>query len=151
MHKLGCHFFIYYPWNTSNFELSIKSHPSLRQLFFYDVVLVANCHGCEGQAMKLVPYYIININYKTVRPSYLKKLQIIQTLKKLMFEVIFIFPDRILLKKVKVSSTLFCWENSFLSNLLLPRARWQEPGWDFWVRRGMTKNYSNQCLSRWIS
>ena len=33
-------------------KLTIQSHPSLRHLFFYDVVLVANCHGCGGQAMK---------------------------------------------------------------------------------------------------
>ena len=38
-----------------------------------------------------------DIIYKTVKPSYLKKSQIIQNIKKLVFQVIFIFSDWILL------------------------------------------------------
>ena len=36
---------------------------------------------------------MIDIIYKTVKPSYLKKLQIIQNINKLMFQIIFIFFD----------------------------------------------------------
>ena len=38
---------------------------------------------------KAIPYYMIDIIYKTVKPSQLKKLQIIKNIKNLMFQVIF--------------------------------------------------------------
>ena len=47
----------------------------------------------QGEAIKLIPYYIIDIIYKTVKLSHLKKLQITQNIKNLMFQVIFIFSD----------------------------------------------------------
>ena len=43
---------------------------------------------------------MINIIYKIVKPSYLKKLQIIQNTKNLMFQVIFLFSDWILIKQM---------------------------------------------------
>ena len=58
-------------------NLPIKSHPSSRKLFFPDVILVSNCHGCKGEAIKSIPYYMRDVIYKTVEPSHLKKLQII--------------------------------------------------------------------------
>ena len=36
---------------------------------------------------------MIDIIYKTVKPSHSKKLQVIQNVKNLMFQVIFIFSD----------------------------------------------------------
>ena len=57
------------------------------------VVLVSNYHGCKGEALKLTPYYMIDIIYKTVKSSYLKKFQIVQNIKNFMFQVIFIFSD----------------------------------------------------------
>ena len=36
---------------------------------------------------------MVDIIYKTVKPSHLKKLQIIQNIKNLMFQVIFIFSN----------------------------------------------------------
>ena len=51
---------------------------------------------------------MIDIIYKTVKLSHLKKLQIIQNMKNLMFQVIFIFSDWILIKQIIVSSTSFC-------------------------------------------
>ena len=36
---------------------------------------------------------MIDIIYETVKPSHLKKLQIIQNMNNLMFQVIFIFSD----------------------------------------------------------
>ena len=57
------------------------------------LVLVSNDHDCNGEAMKLIPYYMIDIIYKAVKPSLLKKLQTIQNIKNLMFQVIFIFSD----------------------------------------------------------
>ena len=62
-----------------------------RLLFFTDVVLVSNYHGRNGEAIKFMPYYMIDIINKTVKPSYLKKLQMEQNIKKLMFQLIFIF------------------------------------------------------------
>ena len=71
-----------------NLKLPIKRHPSSRSLFFSDIVLVSNYHDCKGEAIKLIPYYMIDIIYKTVKPSRLKKLQIIQNIKN---QAIFIF------------------------------------------------------------
>ena len=47
----------------------------------------------KEKIIKLIPYYMIDIIYKDVKPSHLKKLQIIQHIKNLMFQVIFIFSD----------------------------------------------------------
>ena len=51
---------------------------------------------------------MIDFIYKTVTPSHLKKLHIIQNIKNLMLQVIFIFSDRDLIKQIIVSSTPFC-------------------------------------------
>ena len=44
------------------------------------------------QITKVLPYLIDTI-YKTVKPSYLEKVQIMQNVNKLMFQVIFTFSD----------------------------------------------------------
>ena len=65
--------------------------------------------------------------------TFLKKLQIIQNMKNLMFQVIFIFFGWILIKQIIASYTPFCcWGNR----------SWGET----WVGRGMSKNASNQCI-----
>ena len=51
---------------------------------------------------------MVDIIYKTVNSSCLQKLQIVQNINNLMFQVIFIFSDRILIKQFKFSSTPFC-------------------------------------------
>ena len=57
---------------------------------------------------------MIDIIYKSVKPSQLEKLQIIQNIKKLMFRILLIFSDWILLKQIIVSSTtLFLGETDF--------------------------------------
>ena len=43
--------------------------------------------------MKLVSYYMIDIIYKIVKSSHLKKLQITRSIKNLMFQITFIFSD----------------------------------------------------------
>ena len=67
--------------------------PDKTRLHFSDVVLVSNYHGSKGEAIKLIPHYMIDIIYKTVKPSHLKKLQIIQNIKNLYFPVKNIFSD----------------------------------------------------------
>ena len=52
-----------------------------------------NYHGCKGKARNLIPHYLIDIIHKTIKPSHLEKLQIIQNINKIMFLVIFIFSD----------------------------------------------------------
>ena len=59
---------------------------------FY-VVLVLTFYGCKGETIKLMPYYMIDIIHETVKPSHLKKLQIIKNINNLMSQVIFIFSD----------------------------------------------------------
>ena len=66
-----------------------------------------NCHGCKREAVNLIPHYLIDIIHKTVKSSHLEKLQIIQNIIKLMFQVIFTFCDWILIKQIIVSSTSF--------------------------------------------
>ena len=56
----------------------MKSHPS-------DGILVSNYHGCKEEATNVMPHYLIDIIHKTVKPSHLEKLQIIQNINKLMF------------------------------------------------------------------
>ena len=48
--------------------------------------------------MKLMSYYLIDIIYKTISPSDLKKLQIIQNIINLVFQVISLFSNSILIK-----------------------------------------------------
>ena len=57
--------------------------------------------------MNLILNCLIDIIYKTVKPSHLKKLQIVQNINELMFQAILIFSDWILIKQIIVSSTLF--------------------------------------------
>ena len=57
--------------------------------------------------MKLIPQYLIDIIHKTVRPSHLEKLQIIENINKLIFQVIFIFSDWLLINQIIVFSTPF--------------------------------------------
>ena len=45
-----------------------------------------------SKAINVIPHYLIDI-HRTVKPSYLEKLQIIQNMYKLMFPFIFIFSD----------------------------------------------------------
>ena len=64
-----------------------------------------NYHSCKGEAINLIPHYLIEIIHKTVKPSNLEKLWIIQQINKLMFHFIFIFSDWIFIKQIIVSST----------------------------------------------
>ena len=66
---------------------------------------MSNYHGCKEEVINLIPHYLIDIIYKTVKPSHLEKLQIIQNVNKLMFQVIFIFSDWILIEQIIASST----------------------------------------------
>ena len=68
---------------------------------------MSNYHGCKEEGINLVPHYLIDIIHKAIKPSYLEKLQIIQNINKLMFQVIFIFSDWILIKQIIVSSNIF--------------------------------------------
>ena len=67
--------------------------PFIKIAIFSDVILVSNYHGCKEEVINLIPHYLIDIIHKTVKPSHLEKLQIIQNINKLMFQVIFIFSD----------------------------------------------------------
>ena len=57
---------------------------------------MSNYHGYNGEAINLMPPCMMDIIYKTVNTvklSHLEKLQIIQNITNLMFQVIFIFSD----------------------------------------------------------
>ena len=84
---------------------------------------MSNYHGCKGEVMNLIPHYLIDIIYKTVKRSHLEKLQIIQNVNKLMFQVIFIFFDWILIEQIIASSTLPSWGKQIFKKFYL----------EFWV------------------
>ena len=101
-----------------NFQRSTyKQPPFIKVAILSDVILVSNYHGCKGETTNLVPHYMIDIIYKTVEPSHLEKLQIIQNKNSLILQVIFIFSDSILIKQIIVfSNSFYCWGNRFLKN-----------------------------------
>ena len=68
-----------------------KKPPFIRVAFFSDVILVPNYHGCKEEIINLIPHYLIDIIYKTVKPSHLEKLKIIRNVDKPMFQAIVIF------------------------------------------------------------
>ena len=68
---------------------------------------MSNYHGWKEEVINLIPHYLIDIIYKTVKPSHLEKLQIIQNVNKIMFQVIFIFSDWILIEQIMASSNRF--------------------------------------------
>ena len=56
------------------FESTYKKPPFIKVAIFSDVILVSNYHGCRREAIYSVPHYLIDIIYKTVKPSHLEKL-----------------------------------------------------------------------------
>ena len=79
-------FLTYHVWYRSNFESSYKNHPLSRATIFSDVTLVSNHHGCKGETISLIPYYMIDIIYKTVKPSHFQKITNHAKINKLMFQ-----------------------------------------------------------------
>ena len=77
---------------SSKFESTYKNKkpPFIKVGILSDVILVSNYHGCKGEADR---HYVIDIIHKTVKPSHLEKLIIMQNMEKLMFQVIFVFSD----------------------------------------------------------
>ena len=45
-----------------------------------DVTLVSNYHDCKEEAINLMPHYLIDVIYKTVKPAHLEKLYIVQNI-----------------------------------------------------------------------
>ena len=41
---------------------------------FSDAILVSNYHGCKEEAINLIPHYLIDVIYKTVKPTHSEKL-----------------------------------------------------------------------------
>ena len=68
-YTLGQYFFIYHSWYTSNFEATYKKRPFFKVAIFPDAVLASNYHGCKEEAIKWIPYYMVDIIHKTVKPS----------------------------------------------------------------------------------
>ena len=69
---------------------------------------MSNYHGCKEEAINyLIPHYLKDIIQKTVKPSQLEKLQIIQNINKL-----------ILMKQITVSSNPFVSGETDFQNIL---------------------------------
>ena len=41
---------------------------------FSNAILVQNYHGCKGEAINLIPHYLIEIIHKTMKPPHLGNL-----------------------------------------------------------------------------
>ena len=82
------------------------------------MTLVSNYHGCKEEAINLIPHFLIDIIHKTVKPSHLEKLEIIQNILQPMFQVIFIFSDWILVGQIIVSSTTFVLGKTHVQKIL---------------------------------
>ena len=80
-YKLGQHFFIY----------RLEKFTLIKVAIFADVILVSNYHFYKGERKNIIPHYMIDIIYKPVKPSHLKKLQIMQNINNLISQVNFIF------------------------------------------------------------
>ena len=57
-----------------------------------------NYNGCKEETINLITHCLIDIIHKTVKPSNLEKLQIMQNINELIFQVIFISSDWTLIK-----------------------------------------------------
>ena len=57
----------------STLNLPIKSHPFIKTAIFSDAILVSKYHGSKREAINLLPYYLIDIIYRTVKQSHLEK------------------------------------------------------------------------------
>ena len=90
---------------------------------------MSNYRGYKGEAINSIPHYIIDIIYKTVRPSHLEKLQTIQNIYNLMFHIIFIFFDWILIKQIIVFSSFFCCWGKQISKKNLSEVLSGSGGW----------------------
>ena len=112
---------------------------NIRTAIFPDVILVSNYHGCKGKTINLILHYMIDIIYKTLKVPHPEKLQFIQNIKNLMFQVIFIFSDWIFIKQIIVFSTPFCcWGNRFSNNYA-----WNfEWGMGAWVKMPRSNAFS---------
>ena len=67
----------------------------------------------------------MDITYKTVKSSHLEKLQTLENVNNLMFQVIFIFSDLILIKQIIVFSTPFCLGETDLQKILPGIPSWE--------------------------
>ena len=72
----------------------------------------------RGNKLNTTLFDLIDIIYKTVKPSNLEKLQIIKNINKLIFQVAFKFFDWILIKQIIVSSTPFVFGETDFQNIL---------------------------------
>ena len=125
-------------------NLPIKSHTSLRKLFF-DEILVSNYHDCKGEAINLIPHYVIDINYKTVKPSHLEKLQNIQNINNLILQVfIFIFSEWILIEQIIFFPPLI---SAVGENKFCPEFWSFEWGIGAWVKMPRFNTYSRNAIT----
>ena len=95
-----------------------------------------------------------------LKPWHLKNLQLIQNIKNLMFQVIFIFSDWILIKQIRATSVPFCCRRKKIfermlpegmNNFLLRSAWWQILRGEFWVRGAWVKMPRINAFSRIVN
>ena len=116
-------------WAITSLFIILRKCPTLNQsiyqrphfikvAMFSDVILVSNYHGCKREALNGIQHILIDF-YKTVKPSHLEKLKIIQNIISIMFQVNFIFSNCILIKLVLVFSTPLSMGETDFQKILL--------------------------------
>ena len=81
-------------------------------------MLVSKYHLCKGETINLIPHYLIDVIYKTVKLSHLGKSQFILNINNLMFQIIVIFSDWIMIKQIIVFSFPFALGETDFQNIL---------------------------------
>ena len=69
--------FIHHSWKTSNFKSTYKKLIFIK-VDEFEEILVSNYHDSKIETINLIPHYMIDIIYKTVKPSHLEKSKMIQ-------------------------------------------------------------------------
>ena len=74
IYKLGCLFFIYHLWYTSNYEYTCKKPSFIKVAIFFwcNFSIISNYHDCIGQIIKLIPY-VIDVIYKNCKANAFEK------------------------------------------------------------------------------
>ena len=67
---------LYINWANIYLFIILDKLQTLNLPIFSDEILVSNYHSCKGETIYLIPHFMIDVIYKTVKLSHLEKLKI---------------------------------------------------------------------------
>ena len=105
---------------------------------------MSNYHGWKEEVIKLIPHYLIDINYIIVAKAItFRKTAVVANGNKPMFQVIYIFSDWILIEQIIASYHPFCLGGNRFSKNSTRSFEW---GTGAWVK----KHRFNDFLGMWV-